>query len=221
MGYNKTWPRALRFWTHDYCGLRLNTLWNWSNGNKRKGVRTLLYKKRHIKAITILIAWYQMASGITTPALEYTKHSSPYINSIWTNDFLWLLQKYNIKIKMKENMILQKICFNDSCTMEDILNNTTSLTNLKRLNAYRLYLGITFLSEGSAIIAWPLIGNNTKHAKINIDWPNKKKPNKVTWSMWSKLIKHIILCTVTIEYIKIIKKTGIVDKELLTINSAT
>ena len=63
--------------------------------------------------------------------------------------------------------------------MEDILNNTSSLTNLKRLNACRLYLGVTFLSEilnikSTAIITGSLIGDNTTLAKSNLDWPNKK-----------------------------------------------
>ena len=41
-----------------------------------------------------------MASGITTPTLEYTKHILSYTNDIWMNDFLRLLQKYNMKLKM-------------------------------------------------------------------------------------------------------------------------
>ena len=68
--------------------------------------------------------------------------------------------------------------------MEDILNNTTFLTNLKRINACRFYLGVTLLSEisnmkGSATITGLLIGDNTKLAKINLDWPNQNKPNRV------------------------------------------
>ena len=76
--------------------------------------------------------------------------------------------------------------------MEDILNNTTSLTNLRRLNACRLYLGVTFLSpisniKSSAIITGLLIGDKTNLAKSNLDWPNQNKPNKATWSMWSRM----------------------------------
>ena len=55
-----------------------------------------------------MIAWYQLASGLTAPVLEYTKYCLSYIDSIWMNDFLRLLQKYNIKLKMKENTILQQ-----------------------------------------------------------------------------------------------------------------
>ena len=51
-----------------------------------------------------MLAWYQIASGITTPVLEYTKNSLSYVNSIWMNDFVRLLQQYNIKIKMKNSL---------------------------------------------------------------------------------------------------------------------
>ena len=126
-----------------------------------------------------------MTSGITTPALEYTKNSLFYINSIWMNDFFRLLQKYNIKIKMKENMILQKQHFNDFCIMEDILNTIPYFTNFKILNVCRLYLGVTFLSEilnikGSTIITGSVISNNIKIVKSNIDWSNLNKKNTST-----------------------------------------
>ena len=82
------------------------------------------------------------------------------------NNFLRLLQNYNIKSKMKDNMIIKKERFNDSYIMEDILNTTTFLTNIKRLNACRLYLGVIFLSKisnikDSAIITGSLIGDST------------------------------------------------------------
>ena len=102
------------------------------------------------------------------------------------NNFLRLLQNYNIKSKMKDNMIIKKQRFNDSYIMEDILNTTIFLTNIKRLNACRLYIGTTFLSEisnikGSVISTRSLIGNNTKLAKSNHDWYNQKIQNKATW----------------------------------------
>ena len=114
-----------------------------------------------------MLAWYQIASGITTPVLEYTKHSLSYINSIWMKDFVRLLQQYNIKIKMKEYMTIKKQRFHDSCIMEEILCITTSNIALKRLNACRIYLRVTFLSErsnikGTAVIAGSLTGDKKK-----------------------------------------------------------
>ena len=172
MGYNKTWPCELRFGTHNYCWSQLK---HYEVEATIKMASVLYYIKNDTsKAIIILIAWYQMAPGITTPALEYTKTSLFYINSIWMNDFIRLLQKYNIKIKTNENILLQKQRFNNSCVMQDILNTTTSHTNIKGLNDCRLYLGVIFLSEisnikGTAIITGSLICDKTKLAKSNID----------------------------------------------------
>ena len=82
MRYNKTWLRELRFGIHNYCGLQLKHCEVEATIKKFKGIRTLLYKQDTSKAITIMIVWYQIASGITTPVLEYTNHSISYINSV-------------------------------------------------------------------------------------------------------------------------------------------
>ena len=118
-----------------------------------------------------------MVLEITTLVLVYTKYSLLYINSIWTNDFIPLLQKYNIKLKIKVTMRLYKQCYNDSCIMKDILDTTPSLTNIKRLNTCRLYLRITFFSEmcniiGTALIKRSLTGDKTKIATSTLDYPN-------------------------------------------------
>ena len=153
------------------------------------------------KTITIMIAWYQIASGITTPVLEYTNHSLSYVNSILMNDFVRHLQQYNIKIKMKVHMTIEKQRFNDSCIMEDILNITTSNIEIKRLNTCRIYLQVIFLSEISnikctTVIAGSLTGDKLKITTFNLDWPNQNKPNTWTWSLWSPTIK-ILYCTQT------------------------
>ena len=70
--------------------------------------------------------------------------------------------------------------------MEDILDTTTSPTKIKRLNACRLYLRITFYFEISniqdtVIIIGSLTGDKTKLVNSNIEWPNQSKPYKSTW----------------------------------------
>ena len=95
---------------------------------------------------------------------------------------------------MKENTILHKQHFNDSCIMEDILKTTTS--DFKRINACRLYLRVTFLSEisnikGTVLIVESLIGDKSKIVNSNLNWPNQRKPNQSTWLLWSRTIKRI------------------------------
>ena len=75
---------------------------------------------------------------------------------------------------MKEHMTIKKQRFNDSCIMEDILNITTSNIDLKRLNACRIYLRVTLLSEMSnikdtVVIAGSLTGDKSIITKSNLD----------------------------------------------------
>ena len=85
-------------------------------------------------------------------------------------------------------MTIKQQRFNDSYIMEDILNITISNIDIKILNACRIYLRVTFLSEisnikGTAVIAESLTGDKSKITKINLDWPNQNKPNTSTWSL--------------------------------------
>ena len=82
-------------------------------------------------------------------------------------------------------MIPPKQWFNDSCIMEDILITTTSQTDIKRINACRIYLQVTSVSDisnikGTALIAGSLIGDRSKIANSNIDCPNQRNPNPST-----------------------------------------
>ena len=72
--------------------------------------------------------------------------------------------------------------------MEDILNTTASNIDIERLNACRIYLRVTFLSEisntkGTTVIAVSLTEDKTKIANSNLDWPNQNKPNASMWSL--------------------------------------
>ena len=72
MGYNRTWPSALRYGCHKYSSLQLKDIQTDASIGRIKGTRSLLQKKDSAKAVHILIAWYQHPSGITFPILERT-----------------------------------------------------------------------------------------------------------------------------------------------------
>ena len=185
----------LRFETHNYCELQLKDCAVEATIKKYK-VSEIYYIKRYIKihqrhdsVVSASISNYNSCPRIY-------KHCLSYIKSIYMNDFLRLLQKYNIKLKIKAKMIPQKQRFNDSCIMEDTLITTTSQTDIKRINACRIYLQGTSLSDisnikGTALIAGSLIGDRSKIAISNLDCPNQRNPNPSTWLLWSLTTKHI------------------------------
>ena len=133
MGYNRTWPSALRFGCHKYSSLQLKDMQTEATIRKINGIRSLLQKKDSSKAVHILIAWYQHASGITFPILERTPWTISYVNSTWMKDFIRLLRKHSIELKLQKKNIPTKQRHNDRCIMHDILSMTSSISIQKKL----------------------------------------------------------------------------------------
>ena len=128
MGYNRTWPSALRYGCHKYSSLQLKDMQTEATIRKINGIRSLLQKKESSKDVHILIAWYQHASGITFPILERTPWTIAYVNSTWMKDFIRLLRKHSIELKLQKKNIPTKQRHNDRCIMHDILSMTSSIS---------------------------------------------------------------------------------------------
>ena len=96
MGFNKTWPRALRFGCHSYGRLQLKHIEVEALIRKLRSIHDLLHKDDTSKAVQLLFRWYQYASGISHPVLENPNHSTDYVNSIWVNDLIRMLSKCQV-----------------------------------------------------------------------------------------------------------------------------
>ena len=82
MGYNRTWPLALRYGIHDYGGLKLKHCEVEALIRKIKAIQNLIVKTNSSKLITLIINWYQHTSGTTYSILENSPHSTTYVNSV-------------------------------------------------------------------------------------------------------------------------------------------
>ena len=147
LGYNRIWPPTLCVGCHKYSSLQLKDIQTDASIGRIKGTRSLLQKKDSAKAVHILIAWYQHASRITLPILERTPWTISYVNSAWMNDFNMRLRKHSIKLKLQKKNIPTKQRHNDRCIMHDILSMTSSILIQTVINACRMHLQVTFLSE--------------------------------------------------------------------------
>ena len=83
---------------------------------------------------------------------------------------------------------------NDVCIMDSITQKITSKITLQRINACRLFLQITLLSEitsanGKFIKLNILKGQRNSNASTKI-WPRQKTPDEATWKLWRALIKR-------------------------------
>ena len=72
--------------------------------------------------------------------------------------------------------------------MDDVHQYTSSIHQLELLNACRLYVQVTFLSEitnldGDTIIYGDNIGHKQDLPTSKLKWTNQRKPIKETWQV--------------------------------------
>ena len=80
--------------------------------------------------------------------------------------------------------------------MDDALSFILSTKIRRQLNACRIFLKITFISEitdidGPHIIPGILHGDNSKIPSTTLHWPKQDSPNISTWKVWSKVITRL------------------------------
>ena len=126
MGYNRTRPLPLRYKIHDYGGLRLKHCEVETLIRKLKAIQNLIVKLDSSKLIIFINNWYQHVSDPTFPILEKPSYLTTYVNSVWMTNFVLLLSKYNIQIKISNIFLQKKQRFNDSCLMHIILQSNRS-----------------------------------------------------------------------------------------------
>ena len=95
----------------------------------------------------IVLSWYQLIAGISTPILEDPLFSLNYVNSVWLKYLLRLLSQNNVQLKMKLSYNYPSQQDNNSNLMDDINKTISSYIDLEKLNACRLHLQVMFLSR--------------------------------------------------------------------------
>ena len=179
MGYNKTWPVSLRYGDNKYSCLQLNHLKREALIRKIIHLRLLLFKPDTSQLVLAMLAWYQHVSGICFSDLEQHPVNLDYINRLWLNDFVRLMNKYKIELKLRTTFITQSQRHNDRHLFGDILTYTSSLLSRKKLFACRLYLQITLLSyitnlKGTVLLPNIMIGIRNTNNHHTFSWPLQK-----------------------------------------------
>ena len=99
--------------------------------------------------------------------------------------------------------------------MDDIHQYTSFIQQLKLLNAFRLYLLVTFTSEitnipGNTILCGATIGNRTDIPTSKYKWSNQDKHNKVTWKIWKASLQKRIA---VMDYYWLMKKVKTMESK--------
>ena len=214
MEYNRTWPTELRYGCHDYGSLQIKHSEVESLIRKIKAFHNLLAKKDTKYVINLIIQWFQHVSGSTYPCLENPPYILNYINSYWMSNFVLLLQKYEIKLLVTTPYTPKDQRFNDSCIMNNILKIMSSRIQRQQLNACRLYLDVTFLSDitsinGNFLLPGVITGDKRCIMNSNQEGTTQAKPYNKSWKLWARTITSLYCIKANRTYFAVTKKWDI------------
>ena len=193
--FNKTWPNILRYGNHQYCGIQLKYLESEALIRKISHLRILHFKPHTSQLVLVILAWYQHVSEHLHPLLKQHPFTMHHINSLWFNDLVRLLKKYNVELKLQDTVLTKYQRQNNRYIMNDILTNISSTTSRKKI-ACRLYLQVPLLSDITdskdiTLLNNVLIDSRSKNRHHTSSCTLKEQINIHSGNLWNRTLRCI------------------------------
>ena len=112
-----------------------------------------------------------------------------YIETCWIMSIRDFLRTYGMKVELSVTPIPTIQCINDEFIMDAFrARGGCTATELQRLNACRMYLRISRVSDitsadGKFLRQEVLVGSNSTPHHSNTQWPRQGRPPELWWSL--------------------------------------
>ena len=198
MGFNCHMPREVVYGPPSLFGLGMHDYYI------EQGTQQLCTLVGHIRQesetgnmMRIELQWCQVQAGTKTHLLADPKDSIDYIETCWIMSIRDFLRTYHLQIDLTSSCIPDLQCEGDEFIMDALRTRSgSSSADLLKLNACRLYLQVSRLSEivhedGSALCDAILIGADTAIFPSRSRWPRQGRPPKPWWTLWKNKLKMV------------------------------
>jgi hypothetical protein len=203
LGYNRHMPRAVVFATKSRGGLGILNL------STEQGTSQIQLLIAHLRArkylyntIIILLETFQLLAGLpTSPLIDLSPRL--YVVSPWIQSVQHFLQSVNGSIYVPELMHIKKNRIDDKPIMDPTISTFTK-SDMECINACRLFLQVTYLSEisndqGNKILQEAIKGTVDKNGRpllwnisfSKLVWPRQTRPSTASWNKWKKYLQLI------------------------------
>jgi hypothetical protein len=148
------------------------------------------------RIMTIEQEWCQVQSGTGVNLLESPPHSYEYVKPCWIMSIQQFLAEQDLRIELTINHHPQQLCDHDEFIMDTWRHEGLSLATMKKLNAGRMWLRVSRLSEitladGSRLHPDPLNGRTPHgHHETTLKWPSHDCPPPKWWSLWRQCLRR-------------------------------
>ena len=198
LGFARTHPLKLRYAPKNRGGLELPHYY------VIQGTTSIKQAIHHIRlrtelGITMLyhLKWTQLLVGFQSGILTEVKTKVDYATNTWWVHVRAFLLHIQGNMQVEEEYTFQPLRENDYSVMERLASSGNyGKTTLRRINACRLYLRITYMSEmllhhHTLDRTW-LTTRNTQ-SQSSLEWPVQQNPNNKTWKIWKRVIlEHFV-----------------------------
>ena len=201
-GFNRNMPNAVVYGPSELGGIGLRTL------SVERGIAQVYHFLACIRSegvqhqlAKIMVSWGQFLAGTGIPVLEDVHTILPHMEPMqWLPQMRTFLSTVDCRIELEQTFVPDLQREQDSFLMDLALAFTTSPTDLKLINACRLYLGVTFVSdisspEGSIITRSAYDGRLdilTQHRGLI---PYQRRPGPKSWTKWRNFLNSLLSST--------------------------
>lgn len=203
LGFNKHMPRSVVFASKSKGGIGLLNLPSEQGTCQIQLLISHLRSESYLyKTIMILIESYQLISGISKSPLMQT-HPHQYVDAPWLLSLQTFLQSINATIYVPNLTTISRNRSNDRTIMSE-LGQEFSKSDLECINACRLFLQVTHLSEicddkGTTILQAAIKGTLDTNgepllwqiSKSTLRWPHQPRPPQKSWAKWKRYLQNL------------------------------
>ena len=201
-GFNRTMPNAVVYGPSELGGIGLRTL------SVERGIAQVYHFLACIRSegvqhqlAKIMVSWGQFLAGTGVPILEDVHTLLPHMDPMqWLPQMRSFLSTVDCRVELEQTFVPDLQREHDAYLMDLALTYTSSPTDLKLINACRIYLGVTFVSdvatpEGSSLTRAAYDGRMdvlTQHRGLI---PYQRRPGPKSWTKWRKFLTSLLCST--------------------------
>jgi hypothetical protein len=200
MGYNPNMPREVVYGPVEAFGLGMHDYFieqgidhvSYFVGHLRQGSETSLL-------MIIQLEWCQIQAGTSINLLESPDILIDYIEGCWIMCMRDYLRTYEFRLEFSFPFRTYPHCDGDVYIMDAFRSSgSCTSTELVRLNACRIFLKVTRLSEitdsmGTALRQDALAGTASPFFRSKALWPRQGRPPVKCWTLWRQRLQRVSL----------------------------
>ena len=198
MGYNCNSPKEVIYGPSELFGFGIHDYFI------EQGIKQLTALIGHVRQnsetsrmMRIELQWCQVLAGTAKHLLGDPTDPIDYIETCWIMCICDFLRTYNLRVDFTATTIPTIQCGGDEFIMDGLrLRGGCTATELQRLNACRMFLQVSRLSDitsanGRFLKQEVLIGKSTAYFASVTRWPRQGRPPHAWWKLWSSKLKTV------------------------------